>query len=250
MSLFGNLKSEGLEDSQDRLGGFAPLESGVYDGVIKAMYGGTSTGGSTSVTLIADFGGKEYKETFYVTNKKGENFFFNKDDKTKKVPLPGFTVVDDICLIATGEALFQQETEDKVIGIYDYDQKKEVPTTVPMMTALLGQKVSLGILKIIENKNEKSGDEYVPTAATRELNNVDKVFHPELNLTVAEARNGVDAADAKFKDAWTERNKGVTRDKRTIKDGEAGSATRPTRAAGAAPAAGATPTKSLFGKKS
>ena len=247
MSLFGKLTNDGLEESQDRLGGFAVLDTDVYAGTIKAAYAGTSSGGSTFVAVIVDLNGREYRETLYVTNKKGENFFLNKEDKSKKVPLPGFTTVDDICLITTGKPLSEQESEEKVINIYDFEQRKDVPTTVPMLTELLGQKISLGILKILENKNEKSGEEYVATAATRELNNIDKVFHPELKLTVAEARNGVE--EAKFQDAWVEKNKGVTRDKRTIKEGEAGAASRPTRAPGAAPAAGAAPTKSLFGKK-
>lgn len=244
MALFNNLKSDGLEESQDRLGGFTPLESGIYTGTIKAAYAGHSQNGAMSVTVLADFGGKEYRETFYITNKKGENFFLNKDDKTKKVPLPGFTVVDDICLIVTGKPLAEQETEEKVINLYDYELKKEVPKSVPMMTELLGQKISLGILKQIENKQAKDNTgEYQPTAETREVNLVDKVFHPELKLTVAEARNGQE--EAKFYAAWEERNKGQTRDKRTIKDGAGGNAGSPPKAAaGTAPAR-----KSLFGNQ-
>lgn len=247
MALFNNLTTEGLEESQDRLGGFSPLETDIYTGTIKAMYAGHSQGGAMSVTLLADMGGKEYRETFYVTNKKGENFFLNKEDKTKKVPLPGFTIVDDMCLIATGKPLSEQESEEKVINIYDYDLKKEVPKSVPMLTELLGQKITLAILKQIENKNVKQGDEYVASAETREINVVDKVFHPELKLTVAEARNGQD--EAKFHDAWSERNKGVTRDKRTIKDGAAGAAGTPPKAGASAAAGGAAPRKSLFGKQ-
>lgn len=243
MTLFNNLKSDGLEESQDRLGGFTPLESGIYTGTIKAAYAGHSQSGAMSVTVLADFGGKEYRETFYITNKKGENYFLNKDDKTKKVPLPGFTVVDDICLIATGKPLAEQETEEKVINLYDYELKKEVPKSVPMMTELLGQKISLGILKQTENKSVKQGDEHVPTAETREVNLVDKVFHPELKLTVAEARNGQE--EPKFYAAWEKRNKGQTRDKRTIKDGAGGNSGSPPKpAAGAAPAR-----KSLFGNQ-
>lgn len=245
MALFGNLKSEGLEESQDRLGGFSPFDSAIYAGKIKYAYAGTSSGGSTFVALVVNIDGKEYRETFYVTNKKGENFYLNPQDKNKKVPLPGFTVIDDICLIASGEPLANQETEDKVINIYDFDQKKEVPTTVPMLTGLIGKDIKLGILKQLENKNEKVGDEYVPVAATREINIVDKVFHPELNLTVAEARNGQE--EAKFHDAWSERNKGTVKDKRTIKEGEGGGSGKPQRAA---PQAGtSTPAKSIFGKK-
>jgi hypothetical protein len=246
MALFKKLTTDGLEQSQDRLGGFSPFDTGIYTGKIKNAYGITSQQGAQGVTLVVDFAGKEYKETLYVTNKKGENFFYNKDDKTKKVPLPGFTVVDDICLIVTGEPLSAQEDEEKIVKIYDYEQKKEIPTNVPVLTALIGAEISLGIVRILENKSEKVGDDYVPTAETREINQIDKVYHPEMKMTVAEARDGKETGE--FWENWETRNKGVTRDKRTLKDGAAAPG-RPTRAAGEAPAAGAAATKSIFGKK-
>lgn len=250
MSLFGNLKSDGLEQTQDRLGGgYQPKETDIYTGKIKALYAGKSAGGAQSVSLILSLAdGSEYRETFWITNKKGENFFLNKDDKTKKVPLPGFTIVDDLCLVTTGKPLSEQETEEKTIKLYDSEAKKELPKAVPMLIEAIGLEVSLGIVKVLENKNEKQGDEYVPTAETRELNATDKVFHTETRMTVVEAREGAEVA--KFWDSWLERNKGNTRDKRTIKDGQAGTAGAP-KAAGAsaaAPAAGGAPRKSLFGK--
>lgn len=243
MSLFNKLTNDGLEESQDRLGGFSPFDSDIYVGDIKAAYAGQSQGGATSVSLIVDFSGKEYRETFYVTNKKGENFFISPEKK--KVPLPGFTVVDDICLIASGKPLAEQNTEEKVINLYDFDAKKELPKSVPMLTDLLGQKIALGVLKQLENKNVKQGDEYVPSAETREINIVDKVFHPEVKLTVAEARNGKDAPE--FWDKWVERNKGQVRDKRTDKGGAGGNTGAPPKASGAAGGTAA-PRKSLFGK--
>ena len=244
-ALFGNLKSDGLEESQDRLGGFRPLETDIYTGKIKALYAGKSDGGAASLTLIADFGGTEFRETYWVTNKKGENFFLNKDDKTKKVPLPGFTIADDLCLIATGAPLSEAAFEERTIKLYDHEAKKELPKGVDMLVAAIGQPISLGILKVLENKNEKVGDEYVPTAETREINVTDKVYHPEQKLTVAEARQG--QTEAKFWDSWLERNKGQTRDKRTIKGSAAGGArTTPPKPGEAA----AAPRKSLFGPKS
>lgn len=244
MSLFKNLTTDGVEKSEDRLGGFSVLDSDIYEIAIKAMYAGESRKGAMSVTLIGDAGGREYRETFYVTNRNKENYY-TRDGK--KMPLPGFTAVDDICLIATGKPLADQDTEDKVINIYDYDEKKEVPTTVPMLVEALGQKVALGILKQLENKNvQNDSGEYVASEETREINVVDKVFHPELKLTVNEAKEGKE--EAKFWDSWSSRNKGEVRDRREIKEGQGGASGRPGKAApkaGSAPA----PTKSLFGKK-
>lgn len=258
MSLFGTLNTVGLEESEDRLGGnFGAVESDIYTMDIAAMYAGKSSGGATSVTLIGKMGTREYRETFYVTNKKGENFFLNKDDKTKKVPLPGFTYIDEICLVATGKPLSEQDTEDKVVRIYDADAKKELPKSVPMLTECVGKTISLGILKRLENKNVKddSTGEYVATAETRDVNVTDKVFDTESKMTVVEARAG--SSEAAFHQGWLERNKGKTRDMRSIKEGEAGAtgapkAGRPAASGngnGAAPQAAPTERKSLFAKK-
>ena len=184
----------------------------------------------------------------YVTNKDGKNWFPNKQDPTKKVPLPGFTVVDDICLIATGEPLALQETEEKVIKVWDSEAKKEMPKSVPMIIGALGKPIALGIQKSLANKQTKVGTEYVPNAETREENHIDKIYHPELKLTVAEARAGQDVAQ--FWDAWLLKNKDQVRDKRTIKDGETGNSGAPSKA----PPKPGTPAgqperKSLFAKK-
>jgi hypothetical protein len=242
-NLFKNMKTEGLEESQDRLGGFQAVESGIYVATIKNLFAGESKHGAMSLTLIASLeNGSEYRETLYITNRQKENFFINKGTN-KKSPLPGFTIANDLCLIATGKELYELQTEEKVVKVWDPDTKSEVPKSVPVITEVLNQKVALGILKQLENKSEKQGDEYVPTAETRETNLIDKVFHPEHRITVAEARGG--KTDPQFWDAWLKRNEGQTRDKRTVKEGQA--------ATGAPPKAGgkgasAAPRKSLFGK--
>lgn len=241
-SLFGNLSADGLEKTEDRLGGYTPFESDIYVGTIKAMYAGESRNGAVSVDLIADIDGREYRETFYVTNRNKENFYITKNDK--KAPLPGFTTVDDICLIASGKPLSEQETEEKVVNVWNPDEGKEMPKSVPMLVECIGQPIALGILKQIENKSTKMGDKYVATEETREINVVDKVFHPEVRLTVNEARDGKE--EPAFWDAWAKKNKGQVRD-RTEKSKGGGSAGRPSKA----PTAGSTPApaKSLFSKK-
>lgn len=250
MSLFGNLKSDGLEETSDRLGGYSPFDTDIYTGKVKMAYADKSDGGAQNVNLVIDIGGKEYRETVYVTNKKGENFFINKDDKTKKVPLPGFTIIDDLCLCTTEKPLSDQEVEDKVVKIYDYEARKELPKSVPVLVEVIGKTVSLAIVRVLENKQAKnSSGVYEPTAETREINTITKVFHTESKMTMVEARNGEEVG--KFWDSWLERNKGQVADKRTIKDGQAGAPKGakaggpPTQTAAPAPAR-----QSLFGKKS
>ena len=250
MTLFGNLKSDGLEETQDRLGGYSPFDTDIYTGKIKMAYADKSDGGAQNVNLVVDINGKEYRETVYITNKKGENFFLNKEDKTKKVPLPGFTIIDDICLCTTEKPLAEQDVEDKVVKLYDFEAKKELPKSVPVLVELLGKEVSLAIVRQLENKQAKDGaGVYQPTAETRESNVISKVFHTASKMTMVEARQGNETGT--FWDSWLERNKGQISDKRSIKDGQTGAPKggaaarpQPTPSGSAAPER-----KSLFGKK-
>jgi hypothetical protein len=222
-NIFGNLTTEGLEQSQDRLGGFRVLDTDAYTGTLKAVYAGKSpTSKAQSISVILDTEQGEYRETFWVTNKNNENFFRNKQDTTKKVPLPGFVVINDLCLVTTNKELAEQITEDKVMNVYDVDAKKEVPKSVPMLVELLGKKVTFGILRETRNRQVKNAStgEYEDTPEFRDENTTDKVFHHPSNLTVVEARQGTTVAT--FFNAWLEKNKGNTRDRRTIKDGNGG----------------------------
>ena len=252
MSVFGNLTNDGLEETNDRLGGFNVRDTDAYLGTIKVAYAGQSQGGARNVTLVVNLSGGEYSETIYVTNKKGENWFLNQNDKSKKVPLPGFTTIDDICLVTTGKPLSEQDTEEKVVKVYDYDEKKELPKSVPVLTELTGQKVILGILKSVVDKNVKndSTGEYEPSGETREENTIEKVFHYPSKVTVVEAREAQKAgrdAEATFYDKWVEKNKGQTRNRAKGTDGKGGQSGRP---GGGAPQAGGgqqKKTNSLFG---
>lgn len=245
---FGGLKQDGLEETKDRLGGSYLLDTGVYDMTVKLAYAIESANGAKGTVLTLDNGGREYRETIYVTNRQGENFFLNRDDKSKKVPLPGFTTIDDLCLCATGVSLSEQEVEEKMVKVYDYDLKAEVPKSVPVITSLLGKQVTLGIVRILENKSEKNAaGVYEPIADEREINQIDKVFHTETRLTTPEARTGMTAGE--FYGKWVEKNTGVTRDARKIKDGQAGKSGRPGASSGP-PKADAQPARtSLFGQK-
>lgn len=253
--IFDKLKTEGLEKAEDRLGGYQPLETDAYGSTITLAYAGAAASGAQNVTVHAKTDdGKEYRETIYITNKKGENWFLNKQDQSKKVPLPGFTVINDLCIATTDRELSEQPTEEKMVKIYDYEQKAEVPQAAHVLVDLIGKRVTLGILNTLENKGVKQPDgSYADGPEERNVNNIDKVFHDETKMTVVEAMNagGWDAEKAAFYPGWLERNKGKTRDKRSIKDGQGGTSGRPGASNNAgAPASGGGERKSLFGGKS
>lgn len=250
MSLFGNLGKEGLEQSEDRLGGVNIIATDIYEATIKVAYAGKSEGGAQSLTILFDLpGGVDYRETTWLTNRKGENWFPNKQDSSKKVPLPGFTVAEDLCLCATGKPLSEQDSAEKILSIYDSEAKKELPKAVMTLPDLQGKKVLLGIVKATVDKqikNTTTGN-YEPTGESREENNIEKVFEINTRMTVSEARNGKEKGE--FIDAWQAKHKDTVRDKRSNKGSTPGAPTRPGAAPAAAPQAGAPVRKSLFGSK-
>lgn len=246
MSEFAGMNNAGLEETRDNLGGGFVLDTNIYTGKVKMAYAGKAASGARFIHWEFEFDGKSYREDTYFTNAKGENFFLNKQDNTKKVGLPGFVTVDEICLVTTGYPLENQKTEEKMVNQWDKDQRKELPKAANVLIDVIGKEVSLGIRKNLENKSEKdeATGKYVDTADTRDTNNIDKVFHTESKRTVVEIRNKLETGE--FWDKWLERNKDQVTDKRSIKDGAATSG-RPGAGGKAAPQAGAEPRKSLFG---
>jgi len=227
-NIFGNQSTEGMSGEQDRLGSGGVLESGIYDGIIKAAYAGKAQNSQAmSVTINAQLtlpSGStfDYRETIWVTNRTNENFYVDKKDATKKHLLPGFLMVDSICLMSTGQGLTDQDMEEKVFNIYDFDQKAEVPKSVPTLVDLIGKPITLAILKQIVDKNVKQADgSYKPGGETREENVIDKAFHTDSKRTTSEVRAGLE--DALFYSQWDAKNTGKTRNRAKGGEGKTGS---------------------------
>lgn len=250
MTLFADLKKDGLEKNEDRLGGgFQPLETDIYTMTIKGFYVSQSEGGAKAINIIAlRPDGKEYRETVYITKKTGENFFISAEKK--KVPLPGFTIIDDICLVTDGGDLSTQTFEERTINVYDYDAKKDLPKVVMQAVNIVGKQVDLGIYQIQENKNEKNeqSGEYEPTEKVVTKNVIRKVWHSEAKMTVAEAENGVEEQGVFWK-KWQETHKGKVDDSKVVKVGAGGPAKSGPPLAQKADGGEAAPRKSLFGNK-
>lgn len=248
---FAKYSDEGLEKVEDRVGGgYAAKDTDIYTGNIKQFYAGKSSGGADSVTVIlsgGDFGNKEYRETLYTSNKNGENSYAAKDkdgkETGKRSPLPGYTHANHMCIATVGKKLSEIDFEDKMVNIYDPEQQKELPKSVPVAIELIGQEVSVAILKTKEFKTEKDAQgNYAPKAdgSTREVNTIEKVFNTKHKMTISEAENG--ATEPQFWNAWLEKNKGTVRDKTAGKGGNNGNAGAP-QASGSGEAA---PRESLF----
>lgn len=238
MSALAALKyDDDVKETKDTVGGgFSVRTSGVYDATIKMAYLGKSSGGAMSLPCIFDIDGSEYRETLYLTSKDGKPYYTDKDGA--KHYLAGFLNGDALALLTTGKPLADCATERKVVKLYNFEQKKDIPTEVECLVGLLGQKVKLGVLQELSFKSAKQPDgSYKETSETKESNVIDKVFHAATSKTVNEFRAKV--AEAEFMPKWAEKWTGKVKDKTAGKTPAAGTPRT-------AQAATAKPTSSLF----
>ncbi len=234
---------------EDVLGGGKTflVESGVYDTIIDMAYMDKSQYGADSFNVtFKGQNGEEIKQTIYVSNRQGETTYAEKDRKTgqptgKRRDLPGFSVASAICKLSVGDDLITvaRSAEPKTIKIFDFTAMKELPQEKQVLTALIGQPITLGMFKDVVDKNVKDGNgNWVPGGETREENDIGKVFRTRDGLTTVEVE--AEATSHDFKDAWAEKHTGITRQKAKGKIG--GTPGAPTGTTGGGE------TKSLFKK--
>jgi hypothetical protein len=247
--MFENLKtSTEIQDEKDVLGGGRTLfDTDVYKGVITMAYGKKSDGGAMALALTVKFDdGREFSKDVYMSNKKGENFYIDKDGE--KHYLPGFNLINSLCLLTTGVEVSQSPHEKKMVKVYNFDSKADVPTEVPVLVDLIGKEAMFAIEKITDDKKTKVGDDYVATGETVEVNDIVKIFCTRdgfegMTQTEIKAARGGNKPEVLYKDQWLEKNKGKVRNK--AKGAAAGGNTGAPSAAGAG--AAKKPTNSLFG---
>lgn len=182
--MFGNLKTneEAMNENSDRIGRtYKPLESGIYRAEVVYAYGTQSKNGASGVVvkfniLQEDKEPYPFTETFWVSDRKGNTFYLTKDGKAHN--LAGFNQANHLCELLAGVPLAEIEAEEVTLPLYNFDQKKEVPTTVKALTTLHDKELALAIKHVRENKREKStstGD-YEPTNEERFFNEIAKVL--------------------------------------------------------------------------
>lgn len=217
MGLFDSMKNADVqvEEAKDTLGGQrGPLPTDVYDFTVKMAYVDYSRGGAMSVNFdLENAEGRKLRSQQWVTSgdaKGNKNYYVDRNGKNQH--LPGYTLVNDICLLMTDSRLEDLEPEEKVISLYSFQEGKEIPQKKNVLTDLIGQKVTLAVEHHIVDKTADDGSgNYVPTGETREINEVVKAFHIDMGVTVGEAKMGL--REAEFRDRWAETNKGKVRNK-------------------------------------
>lgn len=223
---------------------FGPVESGVYNCTVDMAYMGKSTGGALNVNLtLKTAGGDEINETIYISSgdAKGNKFTYTKEGVEHN--LPGYSLINNLCLLTVRQPLSSLQDEEKVIKIFDYATRQDVNTTVPVLTQLLGQSINVGIIKKVVDKNvQNENKDWVPSGETREQNEIDVFFRASDNLTAFEIANQLEATHL---DRWDKRNTGETRNTATAK-AAAPKAANSSAFGQAANAVAPKPQKSLF----
>lgn len=205
--MFGNFEVDEKLAVGDNIGGGA-LPSGAYDFMVDMAYVGKSPpkdNGTDGEAMYVAFtfkaqDGATLKQNVYISSgkKKGcKNTYVSKSGA--KFYLPGFEVVNDICIVATGVDLLNTDTEVKTVKVYDKEASKELPTKVEVVTSLLGKTVTLGVIRVDE-------PDYLDNSKRRIINDINKVFNSDTKLTVKEITE--EETEPKFYTKWVEKNQG------------------------------------------
>jgi hypothetical protein len=252
MSLLKSLKTEDgvkIADDKDVLGGGSNVvDSDAYAAKIVLAYIKKSDSGALGLHLVFNHSdNKELRQTLFMTSgdKKGNKTYYTKGDEN--FPLPGFSQANSLALLTTGKEISDLDTEEKVIKLYDFTAKAEIPTKVQMITEMLDQDIVIGLIRQIVDKTKKNEvtNEYEPTGETREENEIDKFFcakEGHMHKTTTEIKAKSETAE--FYAAWTEKWRGQVRNKAKGAGANAGVPGAPKAAAAAGTPK---PKSSLFG---
>lgn len=218
----GNAK---LEDKDYTGYTYKVFESGLYKVTINKCFGTVKPDSKTKwinfefeVESTNEQGIKEQsiiKPSMWITNKEGKAYYISK--KTgEHVFFTNYTLFNSIVFAATGKEIKElNKPVQEMVDVYDYEQKKEVPTEVSMFRELIGKTIALGLIKEVRNKTTKDAatGEYVPLADKETINEIDKVFTIKDGkvFTMTEIKAGVE--EPSYFNQWLGRNKGVTRNK-------------------------------------
>lgn len=232
------------EVEDDFIGGGGVVDTDIYSGVIKYAYiRSSSKSDAKCLNLSVNVNGKEITRQIWMTNGKGDVTY--KDKKTgEEKNLPGFNQINGLCMLLLSKEVGNLDVEEKVLNLYDYDAKKEIPQTVECFTELHGVPLQIAIQRQTVDKtkkNDSTGD-YELTGETRDENEFIKFFPENRLVTISEVAHYIKSLGGDFEEVlndgdlskainkmekdgdyatkWLEKNRGQTWDKSTGSKGE------------------------------
>jgi hypothetical protein len=183
------------------------LDTGVYPMVVELAFLEKSKGGALALNLHLQ--SQEFKthvrQKFWVTsgNAKGNKNYYVDSEGNKRL-LPGMSQANELTQILVGKDLGDLTPEQKVVKLWSYDAREEVPTKVEALVDLIGETALVAIVKCIDNKRTQNGaGEWVPTNEKKETNEISKVFFDD-GFTLAEKNAGEN--ETKYLDAWKQKH--------------------------------------------
>lgn len=173
MGIKVNFGEKPLVENEERQGWSAD-DSGLYPVVIREAYITQSQHGAYALNLQTESPKKEKRNhTIYFTNRAGDVFYVDKKTKENKM-MPNYQLFTEMFAVAGG-ITFQEslgKTKAKTLMLMDWESRKEVPTKVETLPAIVGKRLILGIKKGVKNKFSKGKE----TAEKQEYNEIVKTF--------------------------------------------------------------------------
>jgi len=152
----------------------------------------------------------EFNTTIYISSgkTKGQKTYFEKNGK--KFPLPGYTQINDLCLIASNGKLNlgTAPKTKKTVEVYSFTEGKKVNIQADVIDVLTGAIIKVAIARKRVNKF-KGGK---PTSEVTEKNEV-ATFLTRDGKTMREVNSN---SAAEFADKWLLKNKDQVIDEVTV----------------------------------
>lgn len=200
MSLFSKLKKDDSVKESGDFVGRKLLHSGIYDAKIKLAFQKKSAKGALGVEFHFEIGDRTEVQTIWVTKTTGEYTYKNKQGDT--MYMPGYILVDDICRLTIDQEISEIETEEKVVKLFNWEEKKELPQKVQAMTDLHGQEIKLCIQEAKEWRKD--------VGKVQDKNIIAKALFFEDGRTVTEIMT---EKDSKFAQDWLDKWEGQIYDR-------------------------------------
>lgn len=232
-----------IATDEDRIGGgFQLFETGMYEGKIKYAYISVADSGAMAINVQVEADGKTHSQTEYMTSGEAKGYSNTyKDQNGVEKYLPGFIFANSLALLGAANEIADLDVEEKVIKLYSYEDKKEVPTKVNMLMDLVDVDVKFLIEKQTVDKRVKNDEgKYVASGETREQNAIVKWLRPRDSMTVNEIQ--AEAEEANHAEMWLEKFKGETINRAKGADNKGAKSGAPAKAGAGKPSS----VKSLF----
>jgi len=203
MGLFSELNQGSevkIEVEEETLGGGGKWvsETGVYDFIVKMAYGGQSKGGAYFIKMeLETEDGKSMEVTEYITSgeAKGTRPYYICTKTGKNKPLPGYSKMNAVDVILTGNAGQFPETVEKEILIWNKEAEKKIPTKTQVVNGWIGQPITALVRCVRDFKQAKNAaGKWENTTETRDSAEVIHFVDAVTGQTRSEKMAGKDAA--------------------------------------------------------